>query len=77
MGTEIFGFGQWWAEIIGFKENWGPESLSGPRESFKVGYVSLNSIFPAIFCDNQKVSMYIGKLMTGGFQNTPYIWISL
>ena len=71
MGTEIFGFGQWWAEIIGFKEDGGPESLSGPRESFKVGYVSLNSILVAIFCDNQKVSVYIGKLMTGGFQNTP------
>ena len=37
MGTEIFGFGQLGAEIIGFKEDWGPESLSRPRESLKVG----------------------------------------
>ena len=77
MGTEIFGFGQLGAEIIGFKEDWGPESISGPIESLKVGYVSLNSIFSAIFCDNRKVSVYIGKLMTRGFQNTPYTCISL
>ena len=57
---------------MGTEEAGGPESLSGPRDSLKVGYVSLNSIFPAIFCDNQKVSVNIGKLMTGGFQNTPY-----
>ena len=37
MGTEIFGFGQLGAEIIGFKEDWGQESLSRPRESSKVG----------------------------------------
>ena len=30
-------FGQRKAEIIGFKEGWGPKSLSGLRESFKVG----------------------------------------
>ena len=30
MGTEIFGFGPWGAEIIGFKEGWGPKSLFGP-----------------------------------------------
>ena len=37
MGTEIFGFGLWGAEIIGFKEVWGPQSLFGPSKSFKVG----------------------------------------
>ena len=36
MGTEIFGFGPLGAEIIEFKEGWGPQSLFGPRESFKV-----------------------------------------
>ena len=55
----------------GFKEDWGPESLYGPIESFKVGFVSLNSIFPAIYCDNPKVSVYIRKLRTGGFQAHP------
>ena len=72
IGPEIFGFGPWCAEIIGFKEVWGQQSPSGPRKSFKVGQVSSNSIFPIIFCDN-KVSVYIaiGKLTTWGFQNTP------
>ena len=37
MGTEIFGFGPWGAEIIGFKEGWGLKSLSSQREFFKVG----------------------------------------
>ena len=32
MGTEIFGFGLWGAEIIEFKEGWGLKSLSQPRE---------------------------------------------
>ena len=30
-----------------------------------------------IFGDNHKVSVLIGKLMTRGFQNTPYFWILL
>ena len=72
MGTEIFGFEPWEAEIIGFKEGQGPKSLFGPRESFKEGQVSSNTIFTAILRDNHKVSVCIGKLMTRGFQNTPY-----
>ena len=72
MGTEIFGFGPLGAEIIGFKEGWGPQSLFGLSESCKVRKVSSNSIFTAIFRDNHKVLVCIGKLMTRGFQNTPY-----
>ena len=37
MGTDFFQFGPLGAKIIGFKEGWGPKSLSGLRESFKVG----------------------------------------
>ena len=37
MGSEMFGFGPWQAEIFGFKEGPGPQSLSGLGESFKVG----------------------------------------
>ena len=32
MGTEIFGFGPWEAEKIGFKEGWGLKSLSKQRK---------------------------------------------
>ena len=38
---------------------------------------SLNPIFSIIFCAYDKVSVPIGKLMTRGFQNTPYFWILL
>ena len=38
---------------------------------------SRNLIFFVIFDDNYKVSVPIGKLMTRGFQNTPYFWILL
>ena len=34
MGTDFFQFGSLGAKIIGFKEGWGPKSLSGLRESF-------------------------------------------
>ena len=37
IGTDFFQFGPLGAKIIGFKEGWGPKSLSGLRESFKVG----------------------------------------
>ena len=37
MGTDFFQFEPLGAQIIGFKEGWGPQSLFGPRESFKVG----------------------------------------
>ena len=43
----------------------------------KSGLRSLNSIFSSIFCDNHKVSVIIGKLMTRGFQNTTYTCILL
>ena len=37
MATEIFYFGLREAEIIGFKEGWGLNTMSGPGESCKVG----------------------------------------
>ena len=37
MVTEIFQFGPWEAEIIGFKEGWGLKSISGPRDFSKLG----------------------------------------
>ena len=55
MGTEIFYFGLREAEIIEFKEGWGPNAMSGPRESCKVGWVTLKPIYPVNFCGNYKV----------------------
>ena len=59
-------------EKIGFKEYWGPKSLSGQGESLKLGQATFNPFFSDIFGDIQKFSVPIGKLMTRGFQNNPY-----
>ena len=47
-----------------FKNSGRPDTDFGPQHS-------LNPIFSAIFGDNHKVSVLIGKLMMRGFQNTP------
>ena len=72
MGTEIFLFELKEAEINGFKDGWGQNSMSGPRETFKFGKVTINPIFSQFFCDNYKDLLFIGKLMPRQFQNTPY-----
>ena len=71
MSTETFWLSPKMTEKIGFKECWGPKSLSGWPEFFKAGWATLHSIFSSIFGDNHKVSVLIGKLMMRGFQNTP------
>ena len=85
MGTEIFQIGPKGAEKMEIKDStcilklWPePECTDSLRPDNDFGPLySLDPIFSTISGANHKVPVPIGKLMTRGFQNTPYFWILL